>query len=50
MNGEKLEGWKLKMIDETRYINWVEREGLKPKQANVTSTQCTNLCFLNPKH
>ena len=28
-NGEKLEGWKLKMIDETRYINWLGREGLK---------------------
>ena len=26
-NGEKLEGWKLKMNDETRYINWIEREG-----------------------
>ena len=29
-NGEKLEGWKLKMTDEkTRYINWVGREALK---------------------
>ena len=28
-NGEKIEGWKLKIIDETRYINWVGREGLK---------------------
>ena len=28
-NGEKLEGWKLKMINEIRYINWVGREGLK---------------------
>ena len=27
--GEKLEGWKLKTIDETRYINWVGKEGLK---------------------
>ena len=24
---EKLEGWKLKMNDETRCINWVGREG-----------------------
>ena len=28
-NGKKLEGWKLKMNDETRCINWVGREGLK---------------------
>ena len=28
-DGEKLEGSKLKMIDVTRYINWVGREGLK---------------------
>ena len=28
-NGEKLEGWKLKINDETRYINWVGRKRLK---------------------
>ena len=27
--GEKLAGWKLKMNDETRCINWVGREGLE---------------------